>query len=367
MDQPDLGTKTYYPGRGDGWEERKPEDVGVESGKLQSAIDFSREPARMGYPCDLPAFIPAQCASMPNDDGAVLGPTKEHGPVTGVVLRHGFILAEWGEPDRADMTFSVTKSFLSTVAGLGWERGLIEDVHQRLQETVRDGGFDSPHNARITWDHMLRQTSEWHGSLWDKDTTAGNTDGDVLEPVQPGSRYEYNDVRVNRLALALLRLWQRPLPEVLGELVMDPIGASDTWRWHGYSNSWVDIEGTSIQSVSGGGHWGGGMWISARDLARFGYLTLRDGRWAGRQIIPKEWIRMSRTPGELNTTYGYMNYFLNTGRSLFPSGPEGNFYHGGAGANRVWVDSDHDLVVVIRWLDGEHFDGFVKRILSSLV
>ena len=148
---------------------------------------------------------------------------------------------------------------------------------------------------------------------------------------------------------------------------MDPIKASSTWRWHGYRNSWVEIDGIKMQSVSGGGHWGGGMWISARDLARFGYLTLRNGQWRGRQIIPKKWIAMSKTPGRLVKTYGYMNYFLNTSRSLFQSAPEGNFYHGGAGANRVWIDPDHDMVVVIRWLDDEYFDGFVKRVLAAMI
>ena len=96
---------------------------------------------------------------------------------------------------------------------------------------------------------------------------------------EPGSVYKYNDVRVNLLALAALHVWRRPLPQVLRELVMDPIGASNTWRWHGYENSWVNVDGVMVQSVSGGGHWGGGMFISARDQARFGLLTLRRGKW----------------------------------------------------------------------------------------
>ena len=60
---------------------------------------------------------------------------------------------------------------------------------------------------------------------------------------------------------------------------MDPIGASKTWRWHGYENSWVTIDGQMINSVSGGAHWGGGMHLSALDQARFGFLALNKGRW----------------------------------------------------------------------------------------
>jgi hypothetical protein len=57
------------------------------------------------------------------------------------------------------------------------------------------------------------------------------------------------------LALAALNVWRRPLPEVLKESIMDEIGASNTWRWYGYENSFVVIDGRIIQSVSGGGRW----------------------------------------------------------------------------------------------------------------
>ena len=80
-----------------------------------------------------------------------------------------------------------------------------------------------------------------------------------------------------QLALLATNLWRNPLPKILKENVMDPIGASNTWRWHGYKNSWIVLDGQNIQSVSGGGHWGGGMFINALDHARFGYLFLRNG------------------------------------------------------------------------------------------
>ena len=113
---------------------------------------------------------------------------------------------------------------------------------------------------------------------------------------EPGTTYKYNDVRVNLLAYAALMVWRRPLPEVLKQYLMDPIGASNTWVWHGYDNSWVKIGGKRMQSVSGGAHWGGGMWISARDLARFGLLTLRRGKWKDRQILSEAWIAQALTP-----------------------------------------------------------------------
>jgi CubicO group peptidase (beta-lactamase class C family) len=356
----------YYPGPGRDWERKTPGEVGLDASLLQEARAFSQDPAHVGYMPDLEAQINANIKGKRHDDGVILGPVKDHGPVAGVVVRHGYLVEEWGEPERVDMTFSVTKSFLCSVAAVAWDRGLIRDVHEPVRNYVDDDGFESPHNAKITWDHMLRQINEWDGTLWDKHYSAGNPD-DVLRPVEePSTVYEYNDVRVNRLALALLRVWRRPLPEVLREFVMNPIGASDTWQWHGYRNSWVTINGKEMQSVSGGGHWGGGMWISAKDLARFGYLTLRRGVWNGQQIISDEWIDMATTPTALCPTYGFMNWKLNTIHDLMPSAPENSYFHAGAGANRVYVDPEHDLVVVLRWVAPDYFAGFVKRVLDSV-
>lgn len=108
------------------------------------------------------------------------------------------------------------------------------------------------------------------------------------------------------------------------------------------------------------------MWVSARDLARFGYLCLRRGKWLDRQIISEQWIDMATTPGNLRPTYGFMNWNLNTGRELMPSASENSFYHSGAGINRIWVDPKHDLVVVLRWVAPEYFVGFTERVLAAV-
>jgi CubicO group peptidase (beta-lactamase class C family) len=304
-------------------------------------------------------------------DNAPIGPFKERGDPTGLVIRSGYIVAEWGDPDRVDMTFSVTKSFLSTVVGLAVDRGLIRDVSDRVQPYVPLDEFASTHNRTVTWDHLLRQTSDWEGTLWGKADWADRPQGEPTTWVRaerhaPGAVYEYNDVRVNVLALAALHVWRRPLPQVLREELMDPIGASPTWRWHGYDNSWVNVDGVMVQSVSGGGHWGGGMWISALDQARFGLLTLRRGRWRDRQVLSDRWVTMALTPTAAEPTYGFMNWFLNTGRKRMPSAPERSFSHEGAGTNAIYVDPEHDLVVVARWIENKALDGVVQRVLASI-
>jgi CubicO group peptidase (beta-lactamase class C family) len=307
----------------------------------------------------------------------LLGPTQPRAPLNGLVVHKGYIVAEWGDTMRTDMTHSVTKTFLTTMVGLAWQRGLIRDVNNRvsgyLPTNEREALFGSEHNAKITWNHLLRQTSDWSGTLWGvpdwADRPVGRTPADYpnREMHEPGSFFKYNDVRVNLMALCALHVWRRPLPEVLREQIMEPIGASSTWRWHGYENSWVELDGQRIQSVSGGGHFGGGMFINAHDLARFGYLFLREGRWGDRQLVSKEWIAMARTPGPANATYGFANWYLNTGRKPLPRTPESSVVFRGNGANIVFIDWEHDLVVVVRWIrNDEALNNFLGQVIDAL-
>jgi len=360
----------YFPGPGEAWEHRAPEQVGMSSEAVEEAISFAKANESQA-PRDLEQQHYLSFGLEPHGDA--IGPFKKRGDMTGIILRHGYIVAEWGEPQRVDMTFSVTKSFLSTTVGLAVDRGLIRSVHDRVQPYLPTDHFDSEHNAKITWDHLLRQTSDWQGTLWGKPDWADRPASNVpraewltRERNEPGTAYKYNDARVNLLALSALHVWRRPLPQVLKEYVMDPIGASGVWRWYGYENSWVTLDGLRVQSVSGGGHWGGGVFLSARDQARFGYFTLRRGMWNGKRLLSDEWFSMALTPTNPNPGYGFMNYFLNTGREAMPSAPESSYAHRGAGTNLIYVDPENDLVVVARWIEGRAIDGLVKRVLAAI-
>ncbi len=218
---------------------------------------------------------------------------------------------------------------------------------------------------------MLRQTSDWEGTLWGKPDWADRPDKDANNWLnrkrdEPGAVYEYNDVRVNALALAALNVWRKPLPQILKENIMDEIGASNTWRWLGYENSFIVLDGQIVQSVSGGGHWGGGMFISARDMARFGLLTANNGKWRGKQILSAEFVKQAKTPTAAQPTYGFMNYFLNTDKKLYPSAPASAYAHIGNGTNMIYVDPEHDLIIVARWIENNKIDEFVQKINASL-
>jgi CubicO group peptidase (beta-lactamase class C family) len=361
----------YFPPRGR-WEHRLPERSGMDPGRIQQAIDFSKAHESLGS-ADV-ALDLKQTFGAREPLWRLLGPTQPRGGMTGLIIHHGYVVAEWGDPARVDMTHSVTKTFLTTVVGLAWQRGLIRDLSERVKAYVPPSDlFESEHNAKITWDHMLRQTSDWSGTLWgipdwaDRPEGATPADHPHRQMHEPGTHFKYNDVRVNLLALATLYVWKRPLPEVLREQVMDPIGASDTWHWEGYDNSWVEIDGRRMQSVTGGGHYGGGMFIGAWDMARFGYLFLEHGRWAGKEIVSEKWISLARSPGTANPSYGFANWYLNPGRKDRPSTPADSVVFIGNGSNIIYVDWDNDLVVVARWIQRESIDPFLGKVLGSMI
>jgi CubicO group peptidase (beta-lactamase class C family) len=360
----------YFPDRFD-WQKRTPADAGMDAARVDEAVQFaiaSESDATKDLAVDLATTFGAR---EPFD--TPIGPMKERGAANGLIVRGGYVVAEWGDTSRADMTFSVTKTFLSTVVGLAWQKGLIRNVTDLARDYMPEPGYFEGHNATITWEHLLRQTSDWQGTLWGKPDWADRPEGATpadwpkRKLSDPGSRYKYNDTRVNLLALLTLHVVRRPLPAVLRDEVMEPIGASNTWRWHGYENSWVELDGQRIQSVSGGGHFGGGMFISARDMARFGYLFLRNGAWKDRQIVSPAWIAMARTGGPANAEYGFMNWFLNPGRKALPAAPETSVTFRGNGQNIVYIDWDNDLVVVTRWIrGGPALNDFLGKVLAAV-
>ena len=352
---------TYFPGRGPSWQEKTPAELGWDSTELSEAVQYAIA-NEADTPKDLRGYLESRFEGLPDQE--ILGPLKERGPASGMILHRGYIVAEWGDTSRTDVTFSVTKSFLATTIGLALDRGLIRSVDDRVAEYVDDGGYRSARNAAITWRQTLQQTSEWEGTLWDKPDTADRREGVGRVLQAPGTFWEYNDVRVNRAALSAARVWGEALPDVLDREVMTPIGASRSWRWHGYRNSTVEIAGQEVESVAGGGHWGGGLWISTRDMARVGLLYLRGGMWREEQILSAEFIAEALTPSALNPTYGFM-WWLNTEGALWPSAPHESFAALGGGDNMIWIDPVHELVVVVRWIQRGSQDGLLQRILAA--
>ena len=354
---------TYFPPKGE-WKTARPADVGMDSAKLQAAIDFAlANPATWDFDRDQVRTF-----------GALLGPVpKTRAGTNGIILRHGYIVAQFGDVKANDPVYSVAKSFLSTVAGVAADKGLIRNVDDPVANYIKDGGYDSPQNKQVTWKHHLHQTSEWEGVMWGKNADFlgveqfGNGQRRPRALQAPGTFYEYNDVRINRFALSLARLFGTGVPDVLKASIMDPIGASSDWKWVPYDNSQVEINGRMVGSVSGGTRWGGGLWINSEDLARFGLLALNKGKWENRQLVSSKWFEAALMPsGVGNTDYGYL-WWLNTQKRQWPSAPASSYAAIGNGSNTIWIDPEHDIVFVWHWHRGNAMNGMIEKIVASVV
>ncbi len=361
MTSSDLAALT----RGSGWPTLAPAEAGLDAGRLHAAVAFAQA-SQTDWPRD-PREALAQ--RFGDEYGEIIGPTSLHGDSNGLVVRHGAVVATWGDYSRVDMTFSVAKSCLALVAGLAVDAGLIGDVHAPVHQTMDDDPlevFTSPRNRLVTWHHLLTQTSELEATLWGKPDIADRREGRDRTLGAPGTFWEYNDVRVNALAYALLLVQREPLPTVFRRALMDRMGTGDSWRWRGYDNSSLLVDGVRVESVSGGGHWGGGMFIAALDLARIGQLMLGRGSWNGARLLSPEWHQQMLVPTALHPSYGYL-WWLNTAQALRPSVPASAYAARGAGPNEVWVSPDHDLVIVLRWMHERHVDGFLAKVLDAVV
>lgn len=356
----------YYPDAN--WQTKKPEELKLNKSLIDSAIQLALK-SENRVEKDLRI---ANMKSYAREPGyKIIGPMKERGGPAGLIIKNGYIVGQWGDVDRVDMTFSVTKSYLSTVAGIAVDNGLIKNVSDKMNRYVTDGSFDGAHNSKITWEHLLNQSSDWSGTLFDLHDWADRPpregtidDWKNRKQNEPGTVYKYNDVRVNLLAFSLLQVWRKPLPMVLKEKVMDPIGASTTWRWHGYENSYVNLDGLMMQSVSGGGHHGGGIFINTLDHARFGLLFLRNGKWKDQQLVSEKWVKAVQQPSAAFKRYGYL-WWLNADKE-WPNLSSKIYYAAGYGGNYIIIDKENELVVVTRWMADDKIDDVLELIIKSI-
>ena len=358
---PAAAAGPYFPPSGE-WARKQPAALGMDAAALAAAVQYAQghETERALDFSDQDATFGTRLGSMPT----------RRARTNGVVIYKGYVVAEFGDTRFVDPTYSVAKSMLATVAGVAVRDGRIGKLDEPVGQRVKDGGYASPRNAQVTWKQHLQQETEWEGSMWGKNAdfigkeAFGAGERKPRELKAPGSHYEYNDVRINRFALSLLRVFDKPVPEVFQEQVMDVIGASSSWKWVPYTNSYVELNGKQVPSVSGGTRWGGGMWIDSWDMARFGYLWLRGGAWNGKQVLPPGYVKEALTPSAHGPDYGYL-WWLNTKGKNLPGLPVNAFAALGAGSNTIVVSPDHDLVIVWRWHSGNSAE-FAKRVIAAI-
>ncbi len=326
------------------------------------------------WPHDIRTVIESQTFD-PSPWNVVLGPVRPRGDPAGAVLRDGVRVVDWGPTGRADMAFSVTKSYIGLLAAVALDRGLIADFALPVAQSIDDPAFASTRNRQVTWRQLLDQTSEWGGSVFgipdtvDRDRQLAPTDDqtrfDRATPLHaPGSYWDYNDTRVNALCLALTRLFGRTLPEVLADL--HPAFADrQTWAWDGYGpRSTIMLGGVPTEVVVGGGHWGGGLVATVDHHLALGETVLAGGLYHGARIVSPEALAALLEPCPLQPVYGGL-WWLNRDRRLFASAPSDSVLAMGVGATVLWTSREAGMVACLRWVRPEAVDSVLAALILA--
>ena len=136
----------YFPGKNN-WDVKSPSEFNYDSKKIQKAIDFVIDNQNRGDK-DLRVEILKGFSTEPYH--SIKGPTKKRGDSNGLIIKDGYIIASWGDTKRVDMTFSVTKSYLSAITGIAVDKKLIRSEKDFVSNYVWDKTFDGENNSLIT-------------------------------------------------------------------------------------------------------------------------------------------------------------------------------------------------------------------------
>jgi CubicO group peptidase (beta-lactamase class C family) len=179
----------------------------------------------------------------------------------------------------------------------------------------------------------------------------------------PGEKYAYWDSAMNMFGLVLTRIAGEPLEQYFKRRIADPIGMNrQVWDWGDYAT----VDGIVVNG--GSGNAGKHLFISAREMARFGHLFLNQGVWRDRHLISRSWVDTAtavEVPASLpwaqpeseidgRGVYG-MNWWRNglkaNGDREWPGAPDKTFAASGHNNNRLFVIPDWEMVVVRLGLD----------------
>lgn len=259
---------------------------------------------------------------------------ESHQSKSGLVVRHGRIVAEWYFGDATPQTkfaaYSTSKSLSSMATGLA-----IADGRLALDHTVGQHLPDvSPAGKRaVTVKHLLSMSSGVHndpmvGQREDLFSYALRT---VAMDHEPGAKWDYNNTGLALLSPVFHKATGRQIDEFLTERVFGPIGIRPD------DLTWERREGFAIPYS--------GCHTTARSLARIGLLVRHHGRWNDRQVVPAAWLTESIAPSqELNPSYGYLWWNNTTGK--WPGVPKDAFAALGRWDNNIFVAPGLDLIVI---------------------
>ncbi len=232
------------------WGEAAPEEMGMDSGKLCQARDYALEGGGSGY-----------------------------------ILRDGKLVFKWGDTSKRYDLKSTTKSFGATALGIALKDGKIKSLDDKANEYHPSLGMP-PESNRETG--RLEEITIFHLATH----TAGfDKDGGYTQLLfEPGTKWSYSDGGPNWLAECLTLAYRQDLKELMFERVFTPLGIKESdlsWRKNAYRRDL--IEGIKRREF------GSGISANVDAMARIGYLYLKKGKWAGKEIIPQRFVEGAAT------------------------------------------------------------------------
>jgi CubicO group peptidase (beta-lactamase class C family) len=309
----DIPPRDYWPTGG--WRTADPADHGVSARHLTAAVRFLQE-------------------EVPHIDSLL-------------VVRGGYLVHEWygdtGGPNLLRNVKSLTKSVTSALAGIALDTGDLPDLHEPVSAILPEAfsTVGDPRQRAITIDHLLTMRSglDWqeYGPTVVQLTSSPNWVRFVLDrplAAEPGTRFNYSTGDTQLLAAALQRLTALSLLDYADLYLFGPLGITAR-RWP------ADPQGVQIGGAE--------LELTARDMAKFGYLYLNRGLWNGERIISADWVTQSHTPQVdlerqpddcADLSYGRLWWLR--GQGGHPSGVAVGF-----GGQFVYVIPALDLVVVM--------------------
>lgn len=248
-----------------------------------------------------------------------------------VIVQHGLVVDQWGEVSKKIRVRSVRKSFLSALYGIQAAQGKID-----LGKTIADLDIDdkqpltaSEKQASLI-DLLRARSGVFHPAAYE--TPAMKAARPQRGSQRPGEFFYYNNWDFNTLGAIYEKLTGEKIFSAIEQRIAKPIGMQDFVAADG---SYALSEESNYAAYD--------FRMTARDMARFGLLYLRNGVWTGRQVVPEAWVKRSTTaysrpPGSGDFgAYGLLWWVGSTG-----------FEARGNGGHVIAVLPAKDLVVVHR-------------------
>jgi CubicO group peptidase (beta-lactamase class C family) len=301
---------------------------------------------------------------------------KAEGATGLLVIRHGQIVGEWYRGCDRDTRFNIyssSKAYTSLAFGLvladfGGKlpggKSLTLDTRVCNDEWLPESLPPSdPRKANITVRHLLQMASGVGGEALPTDSepfevALGKADKSPFAKLkaEPGEQFNYSNAGVAHLVLLFKRAAGTDLFPFLKERVFDPVGMEAV--------TWTQIGGNGKLGPLSQGY--SGVNTTPREHARFLYLALHKGKWAGKQVVPAAYYEFAWAPSKANPTYGAQWWVY----PRIKDGPKDLVQTAGANNNHGYVVPSKDLVFV-RLGDGRKFDkGFeqelVRRVLAAV-